>query len=205
MKLDEKTLKVLCIDTDININKLSKQVLTKEGELIKKYSPLGANGEFTDGQTGLGENSLTSRFFHFNVLNWWGTKSLRKWIRKGYEAYTGIKGNSLYVQCWANVMRKGEQIQSHQHCSYNDRIITSEQHLCGHLNVQVDGLTSTYYEGNPILNVKRAMVFFPNNVLHWTDRCESESERITIAFDVYSKEYFEYDIFNYAKNHWVRI
>ena len=205
MKLAQETMKVLCIDTDININKLSKQVLTKEVEIIKKYSPLGGNGEFTDGQTGLGENSLTSRFFHFNVLNWLGTKSLRKWIRKGYEAYTGIKGTTLYVQCWANVMRRGEQIQSHKHCSYNDRIITSDRHLCGHLNVQVDGLTSTYYGGNPILNEKKTMVFFPNNVLHWKDRCDNDKERITIAFDVYSKEYFKYDIFDYAKNHWVRI
>ena len=180
MDFAEETMKVLCIDTDININKLSKQVLTKEVEIIKKYSPLGGNGEFTDGQTGLGENSLTSRFFHFNVLNWLGTKSLRKWIRKGYEAYTGIKGTTLYVQCWANVMRKGESIKPHLH-------------------------STEPYGGNPILNEKRTMVFFPNNVLHWTDRCDNDKERITIAFDVYSKEYFEYDIFDYAKNHWVRI
>ena len=97
--------RVICVQTDINVAKFAKQVLKNEPKIIKRYPPKGVDGMYGDGQTGLGYNSLTSRFAHFNILNWWGTGSLRKWIRRGYENFNNIKGQPLYVQCWANVMR----------------------------------------------------------------------------------------------------
>ena len=76
---------------------------------------------------------------HYNLLNWWGTGRLRQWIRAGYEEYNEC-GGLLYVQCWANVMRKGEQILSHKHEHTNNT--QSKYHLCGHLSLQVDGSTA---------------------------------------------------------------
>ena len=89
------------------------------------------------------------------------------------------------------------------HTSYPT--LAEHAHLSGHLSVQVDGTTSTYYDGNPILNKSGLMSFFPGRSLHWTDRYEGNSERITVAFDIHSKEFYEYDIFDYAKHHWIRI
>ena len=98
--------KVICIPTDIDVGKLSKKILRNEPKVIKKYPAKNWNlsSDF-DGNTGLGYNSLTSRSCHFNLLEWWGTGKIRKWIRKGYEEYNDIKDTPLYVQCWANVMR----------------------------------------------------------------------------------------------------
>ena len=48
----------------INTENIAKIVLEKEKEIIEKYS-----GD-DDGNTGLGADSLTARFKHFNVLKW---------------------------------------------------------------------------------------------------------------------------------------
>ena len=111
-------MKVVLISPDVNVHRLSQQILKNEPKIIDRHPPTGFD-HGGDGGTGLGPNSLTSRFFYFNVLRWWGTRALRKGIRKGYETYTNIKDKPIYVQCWANVMRKGQKIKSHIVHLYN--------------------------------------------------------------------------------------
>ena len=194
---------VFVFPTDINVKKLAKKILRNESRIIKKYPPKSIDlKEYIDGQTGLGYNSLTSRSSHYNVLNWWGTRRLRQWIRAGYEEYNQC-GGPLYVQCWANVMRKGEQIKPHKHEAHNNT--QCKYHLCGHLCVQVDGSTSTYYDNAPVLNENGQITFFPAFTYHWTDRYENDNERITIAFDIYNEEFYNRDIDDRFKYHWVKI
>ena len=195
-------MKVFSISSDVNVHKLSQQILRNEPKILNQYPPTDFNDEYSDGGTGLGLESLTSRFFHFNVLKWWGTGLLKKNIRNGYEKYNKIKNKPLYVQCWANVMRKGNKINSHVH---NDPHISSINALSGHLNVKVDGSTSTYYNGEPKLNIQGEMTFFPSWMPHWTDTYNGEEERITVAFDITSKDHFDIDIHKDARSHWVKI
>ena len=196
---------VAIFPTDINVKKLAKKILRNESRIIKKYPPKSIDlKEYIDGHTGLGYNSLTSRSSHYNILDWWGTGRLKEWIRSGYEVYNSIEdAPPLYVQCWANVMRKGEQILSHKHEAHNNT--QCKYHLCGHLSVQVDGSTSTYYNDSPVLNENGKMTFFPAFTYHWTDRYENDNERITIAFDIYNEEYYNQDIDDQFKYHWVKI
>ena len=195
-------MNVLVLNSDVNLKRFSKQILKNESKIIKKHPPTNHTNIKTDGGTGLGYDSLTSRFFHFNVLKWFNTNQLKKEIREGYESYTNIKNIPLFVQCWANVMRKGDRIKPHIHMDEN---ISSIHALSGHLCVKVDGSTSTYYDGNPICNVNGQMVFFPSTMEHWTNTYLGDGERITVAFDVYSQEWFNYDVFEDAKNHFVKI
>ena len=196
--------KVICVPTDINVDKLAKKILNNEPKIIKKYPAKSIDFKYDfDGNTGLGSNSLTSRSCHYNLLNWWGIGPLKKWMRDGYENYNNIAGKPLYVQCWANVMRKGDQIKAHKHESWDGT--SPVKHLCGHLSVQVDGSTSTYYDGSPILNKNGQMTFFPAHTFHWTDRYGNNSERITVAFDILSEEFYNEDIFDQYKKHWVKI
>jgi hypothetical protein len=194
-------MKVVLISPDVNVHRLSQQILKNEPKIIDRYPPTALDG-VSDGGTGLGLNSLTSRFFHFNVLNWWGTRKLRKSIRKGYETYTNIKDQPIYVQCWANVMRKGQRIYSHIH---DDRFLPAHQNLSGHFNVKVDGLTSTYYDGKPHVNKDGEMLLFPSFIPHWTDVYNGEGERITVAFDIKSADFYKQDVVEEAKSHWVKI
>ena len=195
-------MNVIVFDSDINLKKFAKQILKNESKIIKKYPPTNRAGEKTDGNTGLGYDSLTSRFFHFNVLNWFNTNQLKKEIRKGYESYTNVKNTPLFVQCWANVMRKGDRIRPHVHTHQN---ISPLHSLSGHLCVKVDGSTNTYYGGEPICNSNGQIVFFPSSIRHWTNTYLGDSERITVAFDIYSEEWFNYDVFEDAKKHFVKI
>ena len=196
-------MRVLVIENGrVNLNKLSKQILRNETRLIKKYPPSVEGGYITDGNTGLGLDSLTSRFYHYNVLNWWGTKTLRKEIRRGYERYTGVRDTVLYIQCWANVMRKGEQIRTHSHC---ENQVQPQHALSGHLCVQVDGSTSTYYHNKPLVNKNGQLVFFPMYLPHSTDRYMGDGERITIAFDINSEEFFKFDVIEQSQKHYVSI
>ena len=196
---------VAIVPTTINVEKFAKKILKNELRIIKKYPPKSIDlKEDFDGMTGLGYNSLTSRSCHYNVLNWWGTGSLRKWMRAVYEKYNNIrKERPLYVQCWSNVMRKGEQIKPHKHEASEGT--TPLHHLCGHLCVQVDGSTSTYYEGERILNECGMMTFFPAYMNHWTDMYKNNGERITIAFDILNEDFYNWDIRDEYKNHWVKI
>ena len=155
-----------------------------------------------DGGTGLGLNSLTARSCHYNLLDWWGTDKIRKNIKKGYETFTGVKNKSIYVQCWANVMRKGDIIKRHIHSQRN---LNYSDSLSGHLNVKVDGLTSTYYDGKPLVNKNGEMVLFPSNIPHWTDMYKGDEERITVAFDIKSTDFFQYDVHKGAQSHWVKL
>ena len=195
-------MNVIVFDSDINLKKFAKQILKNESKIIKKYPPTNRAGEKTDGNTGLGYDSLTSRFFHFNVLKWFNTNQLKKEIRKGYESYTNVKNTPLFVQCWANVMRRGDRINPHTHMDQN---VSPLHSLSGHLCVKVDGSTNTYYGGKPVCNVNGEMIFFPSTMIHWTNTYFGDGERITIAFDIFSEEYFNYDIFEHAKKHFVKI
>ena len=76
-------MNVLILNSDVNLRRLTKQILKNETKIIKKYPPTNRIGTKTDGNTGLGYDSLTSRFFHFNVLSWFNTNQLRKEIRRG--------------------------------------------------------------------------------------------------------------------------
>jgi|TARA_B100000902_G_scaffold128583_1_gene127868 hypothetical protein len=195
-------MNVLILNSDVNLKRFTKQILKNESKIKQKYPPTNRNNVKTDGGTGLGYDSLTSRFYHFNILNWLNTKQLKKEIRKGYESYTNVKNTPLYVQCWANVMRKGDKIKPHAHMDEN---INPLHALSGHLCVKVDGSTNTYYGGKPVCNVNGEMTFFPSTMAHWTNTYLGDNERITVAFDIYSEEWFNYDVFEDAKKHYIKI
>jgi|13_taG_2_1085334.scaffolds.fasta_scaffold04063_3 hypothetical protein len=197
-------MKVMVVDNIIiDHSWLSSRVLDNEKKILRKYPPTCfTKGKVSDGGTGLGINSLTSRFYHFNVLSWFGTKKLKKFIKNGYNRYNNVSNQPIFVQCWANVMRKGDKIKSHVHVPYPIDPIHS---LSGNLCVKVDGSTNTYYDGTPILNKTNQMVFFPSSTSHWTDRYMSDSERITIAFDIRSKYWFDFDLHEDAKKHWIKL
>ena len=98
-------MNILEINTDIDLSSLSSRVLRNEQNILKNYPPTDYFKRITDGETGLGTNSLTSRYYHFNVLSWFGTRKLKKYIRRGYDQYNDVKNAPAYAQCWANVMR----------------------------------------------------------------------------------------------------
>ena len=167
-------------------------ILEKEQQIISNTEPTKTDGaETLDGYTGLGENSLTSRFNAFNVLKWQYDilNPIRGAIKKSYLEVLdtcGLKREKCWVQCWANVMRKGEQIKPHLHS------VTPYSYLGGHIHVTHNN-TSTFYI-NPVNQINEPEIYesknepgkltiFQSCIPHYTSINNDEHERITIAFD----------------------
>ena len=177
------------IINDVDFNAVSKIIKSKEKKIIRS-SPKSSG----DGNTGLGNNSLTSRFGYFNVLKW-QEPDIQKIkdhivdnVSKFYNRILQEKPEDLKIQCWANVMRKGQQIKPHVHDTSNNCL------LGGHICVDVDN-TSTHYinpfkyfsginqETYSSKNEVGKITLFSDNIPHYTDKVISK-DRVTIAFDI---------------------
>ncbi len=174
----------------VNFQNLAKLILSKEKLILQLPTSTVAK----DAYTGLNENSTTQRFDKYNVLKW-EDENIEPLKGNILHFHNGIMQyfklpipKELYIQCWYNVMRKGEQIKPHIHD------IGPNCYLGGHICVQCDD-TSTHYI-NPINQINDPMLYssknevgkmtiFPNNVPHYTDIHNSDSERITLAFDIF--------------------
>ena len=177
------------IINDVDFNAVSKIIKSKEKKIIRS-SPKSSG----DGNTGLGNNSLTSRIGYFNVLKW-QEPDIQKIkdhivdnVSKFYNRILQEKPKDLKIQCWANVMRKGQQIKPHVHDTSNNCL------LGGHICVDVDN-TSTHYinpfkyfsginqETYSSKNEVGKITLFSDNIPHYTDKVISK-DRVTIAFDI---------------------
>ena len=178
---------------DIDVTSFSQFLLSKENEIKKLPSSVGGNGKMTDGNTGVGSNSTTSKFQHYNLLTWSHPeiKKLKSNIVKNLFKYNDECGNNnpreVYVQCWYNILRFGQKINPHSHSA------TGKCYLSGHFNVQVNDTSTCYMSPINQLNypdvydVKNKdgdMTLFPSYIFHYTTPHYSFKPRITIAFDL---------------------
>ena len=186
---------------ELNFEKLKQDILNLEKDLIQKYP------YFSDGGTGLGNHSLTSRFKYYNLLQLNETKFLKDMIRDKHDDFLETLeyevDDNYYVQCWANVMRKGQQIKTHTHADNN------YSYLSGHICVFTEN-TNTYYIAPYYRNEFSSknelgkITLFPCWLNHYTDEVNTDL-RITIAFDIMEEESFNKWISDDMKNHWEKI
>ena len=173
---------------DIDLESLAEFILVKEEEIKSEYTE-----DLNDGMTSLGEDSLTARFRYFNVLKWDHPecKKLLDEIREFHEIYytnvvPGYTPPKLKVRCWANVLRKGEQIASHNHSTH------PHTYISGHFCVKTKDTATIYrppYMDNKddaivVENIPGEMTLFPTWLVHGTSKHEQDEPRITIAFDI---------------------
>ena len=179
----------------INFSNLANFILNKEEEILKLPATKTDDNKLSDGHTGLGEKSTTARFGSFNVFNWnnENIKILKDEILSFHkdvlEYFKQPLPSELYVRCWVNILRKGQQIKPHLHS------IIPTTYLGGHICVQCDD-TFTYYM-NPLNQLNKPPTYdsknevgkitlFQNNIPHYTNIHNTDKERITIAFDLHT-------------------
>ena len=178
---------------DIDVNSLSQFLLSKEKEIKKLPPSFSVNGKKSDGYTGLGTNSTTSRYQSYNLLTWSHPeiRKLRSNIVKSLFKYNNECGNEtpqeIYAICWYNVLRFGQKINPHLHS------ISPNCYLSGHFNVQVNDTSTCYMSpinqlNDPdVIDIKNKngdMTLFPSYIFHYTTPHYSFKPRITIAFDL---------------------
>jgi len=178
---------------NFNYKLATKFFLKKEKELIKKFPAA------YDGDTNL-PNSVTARYTFYNLFSLKNVskeiETIKKFIKKNVKELllqSNINDlNDLWIICWFNVLRKGEQIARHSHYSLTK---AHESFVSGHFCVNAFN-TNTFYKDigdTNELKVKNEigqLSLFPSYISHWSDKHEGEEVRITIAFDVYFKKEF---------------
>jgi hypothetical protein len=184
-----------------DFNEFKNLILKKEKEIVNTYPA------YSDGDTGLGCDSLTSRFKYFNLFDWPEMINLKMAVKSCHSEFLfklGIDDKPVYAQCWANVLRKGQHIKKHRHGT------NSFGYLGGHVCVSANN-TSTHYE-NPFteeiyssVNQPGKITFFPSFLAHYTDTVTCDQERITIAFDLYTETGWKEDVIDSMKSHWVKL
>jgi hypothetical protein len=193
---------------NIDYVKIANYFLNKEQELLKL--PVTIKSDTVDGYTGLGANSLTSRYSHYNVFQFENElPELTKLRQEIFNRYCemlsllGIKRDKIWFQSWCNIVRKGEYIKPHLHS------VSPYCYLGAHVTIQCDGTSTVYI--NPINQINDPEIYdspnkvgkltiFQQNIPHYTTEHKSDKERITIAFDFYIDEEYNQKDENSRKN-----
>lgn len=186
----------------VDIGELKFLVLSKEREIIK------SNPYTHDWNTGLGDNSMTSRSNCYNLLKWDEAHFVKEIIRSSHDNMITELGyewqDRIYVQCWANVLRKGDSLKQHHHWD------SPYTYLGGHICLD-DYDTKTHYEipySKKLYsseNKRGKVTLFPNWLEHYTDEYNHDDVRVTVAFDIITEVVYNEDIFNNRKSHWVQL
>lgn len=177
--------------TNADLEKIKELIISKETDILE-------NTEIsdTDGYTGLGSNSITSRFQSFNILLWPNElcKIIENEILDKYKKFLeilNVKRQPVFIQCWANILRKNESIKPHIHST------DPYTYLGGHICITENDTETCYINpinqlNDPVVhcskNTPGKITLFQNNIPHYTSINQTDNLRITLAFDIIVKE-----------------
>jgi hypothetical protein len=147
-------------------------------------------------------NSLTSRLWNYNLFDFPNPELavLKDLIAQQYICFVDALGytrESVYIQCWANMLRFGQDINWHHHSDAHADAPREFAYVSGNLCIHADD-TKTYYR-NPcadtdivgIDNIDGEMILFPSFIQHATDKNMTQTPRISIAFDIITQEIYQ--------------
>ena len=176
------------------LEELKNIVLSREKEIIKNF-PEVQNA----GGTGLGPNSLTSKFLKFNIFNWEEESCVifQNFVRDEYKKFINfleendsqfIRENNTYVAGWANVLRRGQKMNEHWHSC------TPNSYLGAHFCVSTNNTSTIYvnpFNRNHLIEFENSpgkLLFFHNYMVHYTTEHKINDERITLAMDIITEK-----------------
>ena len=145
-----------------------------------------------DGSTGLGGLSITSRFRNFNLLefDFVHVDALKKALYDGMETIFSVSDNTSYsttlnVNSWFNVLRQGEEMQTHFHGYHKNTLYAF------HVSIAAKKTFTTYF--HPIKYQEQRfhvpnkigyLTLFPNFIPHNVSPNRYEIPRVSIAGDI---------------------
>jgi len=145
-----------------------------------------------DAATGLGEDSVTSRFSLYNLFDFANEcpelNDLLNFLRASYLNFCHLEHlevQELEMALWYNIVRQGHGIDEHKHGAGPDVYLSGNMHLDDYPH------TTTYYRAPiddtqifPAENKKGGLTLFPSYVPHGVNKNEKEQLRLSIAFDL---------------------
>jgi len=167
-------------------------LLELEPILLDKYRiPAG------DAGTGLGPNSLTSRYPYYNVLDFdfHLIPKLKTEIFNGIKTILSISNNTkwretIHAKSWFNVLRQGEEMAPHCH-GFHEHIFYGFHLTIGSsetFNTYYHPLTFPFQQDNAfhVPNKVGCLTLFPDLVPHGVSPNKHSVPRISIAGDIFT-------------------
>jgi hypothetical protein len=185
----------------IQCTRLKNYLLSKQQEVFAIKNNLDDCG------TGLGNETTTARSGSYNIFTWDqpDINILKKEIASMCNNYhirvTGKKILKFGLAGWMNIMKKGDRIELHNHAFSNDSYLSGNftvssndtktvynnpfsQYTKENVLVKMveDGVDDPSYY--PSKNIDGKLTLFPSYIPHFTTEHKSDSNRITLAFDL---------------------
>ena len=156
-----------------------RDYVIKNESILMDFGEDTYRGIYTHNQKG----SLTGRYVYYNCLNIDVLSSiLRPKIKRLINLFDSDE--SLYIQCWINTIRYGENICEHEHIS------AGETHVYASGNIFISGDPNpgtTFHFPDKIKNFKNipgVMQLFHPGIPHGVKTYLNNDVRISIAFDI---------------------
>jgi len=185
----------------IDCNRLKDYLLNRQPEI------LSIKDNLNDAGTGLGNDSTTARFISYNVMTWDqpDINILKEEISIMHDTYyrdiVDRPTPKVSLGGWMNIMKKGDRIKRHNHGFSNNTYIS------GHFTVCCDSTKTVYinphehWDEDKLLvrvedgeeysdslyaatNTEGQLTLFPSYIPHFTTEHRSDSDRITLAFEI---------------------
>jgi hypothetical protein len=161
----------------------------EEKNIIEKYP------SFNDGGTGLGPDTVTSRYNNFNLFRIEDLRitKLKQIIKNNLQnfltelEFVSTPDFNPRINCWYNIMKPGQSINVHTHN------LTNTSFISGHVTVACED-SYTYYitpytkDKLEFVNNLGEGIFFPSYIEHGTSKHVGSLNRMTLAFDIYYNE-----------------
>lgn len=174
------------------VTRLNDIVLEVKDDILENTPPPGVGKPW---------NFLTSRLWHYNLFDYPHPElqELKQIIAEEYCNYVDAMQyprETVYIQCWANLLKFGQHINWHHHSDAHASAPNEYAYVSGNLCIHADD-TKTYYK-NPCVetdiigldNVNGEMVLFPSFISHETSKNLNQTPRISIAFDIITEQVY---------------
>ena len=187
--------------SNIQCTRLKNYLLSKQQEVFAIKNNLDDCG------TGLGNETTTARSGSYNIFTWDqpDINILKKEIASMCNNYhmrvSGKKISKFGLAGWMNIMKKGDRIELHNHAFTNDSYLSGNftvssndtktvynnpfsQYTKENVLVKMveDGIDDPSYYSSK--NIDGKLTLFPSYIPHFTTEHKSDSNRITLAFDL---------------------
>jgi len=177
------------------VEHIKEIALKEETYILDNFKPYPAEASY---------DWITNRAYDYNFLNFVNKypklSEVKDYIHNQYKNYVsdlGVNEEEVYIMCWINIIRNdGRKIEKHHHAQDGSRGLQEYAYVSGHISIQVNE-TNTHYQ-HPILdkrffslkNEAGVTTLFPSWMIHWTDCNLSNEPRISLAFDIITKEMY---------------
>jgi hypothetical protein len=143
------------------------------------------------------DEGLTTKWYAYNFLDLPETavQKLRIYIFSEVDRYMvalGHKNDSLYYQCWANLLKNQDTLSIHSHAGpysyisgvFFAKTVSSSTKYFLPLDRRIPGVENFYETDFTVENVEGGVVLFPSFIEHCSTPTLENLDRMTIAFDI---------------------